>query len=101
MDGSGRTLDYIACSLNSRLDYGWWYGGTFAVERNGGREFVIRYVPKRGQTIPDEWTHEVRHRQRRFRFSSHQSNPKNIRSAEWEKNGLCRVVVHDGRFHIT
>jgi len=105
LNDKGQFLDIIECAINSRLTYGRVHRGTFHLERCTGREqdgaqFVFRYLPPAGEAISGHHPHSVVHGEHSQLFYWDQSNPTNIRSAEWKEKGLCRVAVRNDAFEV-
>jgi hypothetical protein len=99
----GRQLDRLSCEVNSRLTH--MHSGVFRTEvpwpaEKDGAEFILRYVPEQGDRIAGNWAHEIRHGGRMYKFSWDQAEPSAVPSTRWEKEGLCRVAVREGKFVV-
>ena len=104
VDPSGRLLDKLSCSIESRLTCSWYFGvfsAKFSTERETDvGDIVIRYVPEKGKRLLGRWEHEIRRNGRVYTFDLNQSSPPGITSAGWKEKGLCRIAVRDGRFEV-
>jgi hypothetical protein len=101
LDGQGRLLDRLSCSVSNRLTMA---GGAFRTEAPASRQadgarLVIRYVPPEGSRV-EGWSHDITWQGKTYCFSWDQERPEAIRSADWEEKGLCRVAVRDSKFVI-
>jgi hypothetical protein len=79
------------------------YSGTFRTDvlnAAGGAQLAVRYIPGPGGSVSGNWEHHITHGGRMYRFRWGQDRPGAIRSAEWEREGLCRVAVRDERFVV-
>jgi hypothetical protein len=63
-------------------------------------DLTMRYVPRKGERVAGNWTHEITHGGRTRRFSWDQDSPGALPSAEMESQGLCRVAVQSGKFIV-
>jgi hypothetical protein len=101
LDQEGHLLDRLSCEISNRLTGR--RGGDGAIFRTralrraaeDGAQLVIRFIPEEGGSIAGSSAHEINYRGRTYRFSWDQDKPGSIRSAEWEKKGLCRVAVRE------
>jgi hypothetical protein len=106
LDQEGRQLDRVSCAINNRLTE--LRGDEGAILRTDvlrtpsedAAQLVIRYIPEEGESIAGNWGHEIIHRGRIFRFGWDQDKPDSIRSAEWEKKGLCRIAVRESQLEV-
>ena len=101
----GRSLGTVSCGISNRLTTFLGGTGTFTTELPAkpevdGALLVIRYRPRRESRIEGNWSHTIEHGGKRHEFVWRQDEPGAVRSAEWEKKGLCRVGIRDGKFVV-
>jgi len=99
LDGDGKVLDRLYCSVNARLTQMFVdHQGTFhtALARkpeDDGAQLIVRYLPARGEHLSGDWGHTVI-----YKGFVHSYPWGDDRSAEYEQKGLCRVAIRDGKF---
>ncbi len=102
-DRRGTLLDALSCSISNRLTRMYADSGTFRTDVLGPGEdadLTMRYVPRKGERVAGNWTHEITHGGTRRRFFWDQDSPDALPSAEMESRGLCRVAVRGGKFVV-
>jgi hypothetical protein len=105
LDHEGRLLDRLTCAMNNRLTRMFVdYYGVFRTEvpdaAEDGAQLIIRYIPEDGGSISGNWSHQITHRGKTGGFTWNQDFGGSIPVAEWDKKGLCRVRIHDGKFAV-
>jgi hypothetical protein len=105
LDRHGKVLDHLSCAINNRLTKMAANSGIFRTEMADTAvpdeaRLVVRYLPEIGGRIAGNWSHEIVLAGERYTYSWDQDRPDSIRSAEWEKKGLCRVAIRGGRFSV-
>jgi hypothetical protein len=94
----GKILDRLSCAVNSRLtrESGTFTGSlrTELVHKHGsdGADLIVRYAPPNREGISGNWCHTVV-----CRGFVH-SYPWNEEPNDFEKKGLCRVALREGKF---
>ncbi len=104
----GTPLDTLSCSINCRLTRMYAGSGTYRTEvldPDADVRLVLRYVPEPGGRIAGNWDHSVTHqgRTQAFHWEKGYGRAENkgfLRTADLEREGLCRVAVRDGRFAV-
>jgi hypothetical protein len=104
LDRRGRVRDRLSCEISNRLARELVDSGTFRTDvldppGADGATLVIRYIPEKGGRVAGHW-HVLTVGGRAYSFSWDQDRPDAIRSAVWEKKGLCRVAVRGGKFAV-
>jgi hypothetical protein len=96
-DRDGNRLDTVSCFNSTR-----WTGlcTQECADEADGTSFVVRYAD-----APDEWrkrygTHTVIHGQKRYDNLFAAKPPPRIPDDDWERKGLCRIAVRDGKFEV-
>jgi hypothetical protein len=110
LDQEGRLLDRLSCSISNRLTRMFVESGDFRAEvseapQPDGAQLVLRYVPEKGGSVSGNWSHEITHRGKTYRFHWgqfywNQGRPGAVPSVEWAAKGLCRVAVREGKFAV-
>ncbi len=105
LDTEGRLLDWLTCSVSNRLTR-WVVGETSvfrtdvaAIGEDDQAQLVIRFIPEDG-SVSGNWSHDITHAGRTTTWVWAQHDPTSIRSAEWDKKGLCRLAVREGKFSV-
>jgi hypothetical protein len=106
LDREGRLVDRLACAVSNRLTR--FIVGHMAdfrtevldVPADDGAQLVIRFIPEDGGSVSGNWSHDVIHAGRTTTWCWDQDRPDAIRSAEWDRNGLCRVAVQKNGFTV-
>jgi hypothetical protein len=104
LDHDGRLLDLLSCNINSRLTQMLagpvFLADTPEVPEEDGAQFVIRFFPRKGRTISGNFSHSILHAGKEQFFGWNQDKPGAVPSAEWARQGLCRVAVRHGKFTV-
>jgi hypothetical protein len=106
LDREGHLLDQLSCGISNRLTTMFvehraaYRTDTPRAPERDGAQAVIRYVPEKGATISGNWQHNITYAGKTYSFDWDQDRPDTIRSAEWSSQGLCRVTVRHGKFHV-
>jgi hypothetical protein len=104
MDDTGKYLDCVTCSIYCKLVPRFmtfsdvFHPEVLASQKGDGARFAFIYVP---QPKWKNWgSHSINIHSNLWRFGWDQEKPANVRTAEWERQGLCRVAVCNGRFEV-
>jgi hypothetical protein len=105
LDHEGRVLDRLTCAINNRLTRMFVdYYGVFRTEvpdaAEDGAQLIIRYIPEHGGSVAGNWSHGIAHGGKTRRYAWNQDFGGSIPPSEWDKKGLCRVAIHDGKFAV-
>jgi hypothetical protein len=93
---AGEILDLLRCEINSR------YGltNTEFPPRNhaDGSQIVIRFEGHRHDGCPSQWHnwHRIEHNTKAYTFR----DPDGTEPNAWDREGLCRITICDGAFHV-
>jgi hypothetical protein len=104
LDHEGRCLDRLSCSINARLTRLYvHHKGIFPTEvpktpEKDGARLVIRYIPEDGGNLYGNWSHEIAHGGRASSYAWPKDKLEGIGPGEWDRKGLCRVAIRDGKF---
>jgi hypothetical protein len=104
LDRKGRCLDRLSCSINARLTRMFvHHKGIFRTEvpktpEKDGARLVIRYIPEDGGNLYGNWSHEIAHGGRASSYAWPKDKLEGIGPGEWDRKGLCRVAIRDGKF---
>lgn len=103
LDRRGRIRDTLSCSINNRLVF--WGGGLFRTDlplntQRDGAQLIVRYIPKDGGAISGNFAHEIHHDGQIYSFHWDEDRPQSKTADPWGDNGLCRIVVEDGKFKV-
>lgn len=107
----GELLDTLSCSINCRLTRVFIkeISGTFrtdVLDADDDARLVLRYVPEPGGRIAGNFSHWVNHQGRSSAYPWEKGygwgreNEGFLRTADMEREGLCRVAIRDGRFSV-
>jgi hypothetical protein len=100
LDEQGRLLDRLACEINSRLSrdaLGQFHTVIPAEPDADGAQLVIRLD---GQSARGNFAHYVEHAGRRAQYYWGQDDAPHDRPTEWDKKGLCRIAIKDGKLKV-
>jgi hypothetical protein len=105
LDRDGRLLDRLSCSINNRLtrmfvDHGDFRTYVPEAPQQDGACLVIRYIPEDGGSVSGNWSHKITHRGTTNTYAWNDDGPNAIRSADWARQGLCRVGIRNGKFVV-
>jgi hypothetical protein len=95
LDGRGRLLDRVQCTINSRLFTDGVFRTDFTneAERDGAR-LIVRFTPTDEGEELSNFSHEIllggNSRKFSWKDGFHQ----------WKQYGLCRVTVKESMFHV-
>jgi hypothetical protein len=101
LDTHGNFLDQLACEINSRLTNMNW--GRFQIvvppkPEADGAQLVIRLDGVRGR--PTNHVQFVFHGGKKLEFPLGDDDVPKDQPLKWQKNGLCRLAVKDGKFSL-
>jgi hypothetical protein len=106
LDRHGRLLDRLSCEVSTRLTtdcFGCGCGFRTDVPEDpegDGAQFVIRLVPKRGPVPGDGSEYQLTHAGKTETYRWGEDRAGATPSADGSQEGLCRVAIRDGKFHI-
>jgi hypothetical protein len=105
LSDAGRLLDRLSCRISNRLTRMFVdYSGVFRTEvpdwAADGGQLVVRYIPEDGSSVSGNWSHGITHAGKTYHFPWSKDLLSKVPSAEWDKKGLCRVAIRDGKLAV-